>query len=83
MIKAVIKRQLRPIVKVLMGYPPLRRLGQRLLAPFPRLKGWVIRLVQAGQYGGLATPNRIEGYGERQQRLMDGLEQRRKQSPHE
>ncbi|XGA80034.1 hypothetical protein OR573_16425 [Halomonas sp. CH40] len=80
MIKAIIKQRLRPIVKTLMGYPPFRRLGQRLLAPFPRLKGWVIRLVQAGQYSGLATSNRIEGYGERQQRLMNGLEHRRKQS---
>lgn len=80
MIKAIIKQQLRPIVKALIGYPPFRRMGQRLLAPFPKLRGWVIRLVQAGQYGGLAASNRIEGYGERQQRLMDGLEQRRKQS---
>ncbi|WP_434986235.1 hypothetical protein [Vreelandella zhaodongensis] len=78
MIKAAIKRVLRPLVKKLIGYPPFRRIGQRLLSPFPKLKGWVIRLVQAGQYGKFAVPNRIEGYGERQQRLMSGLEQRRK-----
>lgn len=83
MIKAAIKRRLRHIVKTLIRYPLIRRLGQRLLTPFPRLKGWVIRLVQAGQYSGLAEPNRIEGYGERQQRLMNGLEQRRKPSHHE
>ena len=83
MIKAAIKRRLRHIVKTLIRYPLLRRLGQRLLMPFPRLKGWVIRLVQAGQYSELAAPNRIEGYGERQQRLMNGLEQRRKSSSHE
>ena len=83
MIKAAIKRRLRTIVKKVIDYPQLRRLGQRVLTPFPRLKGWVIRLVQAGQYSGLAAPNRIEGYGERQQRLMNGLEQRRKSSPHE
>ena len=83
MIKAAIKRRLRHIVKVLISYPRLRRLGQRVLTPFPRLKGWVIRLVQAGQYSGLATPNRIKGYGERQQRLMNGLEQRRKSSTYE
>ncbi|MGS2745218.1 hypothetical protein ACU6TU_16705 [Halomonas sp. LS-001] len=83
MIKAAIKRRLRPIVKLLIRYPRLRRLGQRLLTPFPRLKGWVIRLVQAGQYSAMAAPNRIEGYGERQQQLMNGLEQRRKPSTHE
>ncbi|WP_346799147.1 hypothetical protein R5M92_07795 [Halomonas sp. Bachu 37] len=83
MIKATIKRCLRPIIKKLITYPAFRRLGQRILAPFPHLKGWVIRTVQAGQYGSLAANNRIEGYGERQQQLADGLEQRWKQTPHE
>lgn len=83
MIKAAIKRVLRTVLKKLISYPPLRRLGQRALQPFPKLKGWVIRLVQAGNFGGGVTPNRTEGYGERQQRLMNGLEQRRKPHLHE
>jgi len=82
-IKSAIKQQLRSVVKTLMGYPLFRRLGQRLLAPFPRLRGRVIRLVQASHYGGLVASNRTEGYGERQQRLMNGLEQRWKQPPYE
>lgn len=83
MIKAAIKQRLRIIIKKLISYPTFKRLGQRLLSPFPRLRGWVIRLVQAGQYSDLAASTRIEGYGERQQRLMDGLERRRKQATHE
>ncbi|MDR5899063.1 hypothetical protein QC823_08685 [Halomonas vilamensis] len=47
--------------------------------PFPRIKGAVIRLIQAGKYGSLAASNPIEGYGERQQCLTEGLEQRWKQ----
>lgn len=83
MIKAAIKRRLRLIIQKLMSYPQLRRWGQRLLSPFPGVKSWVIRLVQAGQYSRFAAPNCIEGYGERQQRLMNGLEQRRKPHSHE
>lgn len=83
MIKATIKRCLRPVVKKMIAYPAVRRLGHRVLAPFPRLKGWVIRLVQAGKYGSLVANNPIEGYGERQQRLADGLQRRWKQDDHE
>lgn len=83
MFKAILKRFLRPILKRLLAYPALRRLGHRVLAPFPRVKRVIIRLVQAGKYGGLAANNRIEGYGERQQRLAEGLEQRWKQDTHE
>ncbi|MEL7611761.1 hypothetical protein AAGW18_04575 [Vreelandella titanicae] len=83
MIQIAVKRVLRPVVKKLISYPLIRRLGLRILQPFPKLKGWVIRLVQAGTFGGGVTPNRTEGYGERQQRLMNGLEQRRKPHLHE
>lgn len=83
MIKIAVKRVLRPVVKKLISYSLIRRLGQRILQPFPRLKGWVIRLVQAGTFEVGVTANHTEGYGERQQRLMNGLAQRRKPHLHE
>ncbi|WP_447926422.1 hypothetical protein [Vreelandella sp. EE27] len=84
MMKATIKRILRFIVIKLISYSFIRRSGQRVLKPFPRLKGWVIRLVQAGRFGGTAAePNRTEGMGTRQQRLLNGLQQRRKLEVHE
>lgn len=74
--KALIKRLLIPFIRAFVTSPFVRRQGQRLLAPFPRFKGWVIRQVQAGKYASFTASQRIEGYGERQQRLSDGLNQR-------
>lgn len=78
MIKSAIKRRLRLIIKKVISNPRLKQLGHRVLAPFPGVKGWIIRLIQAGKFNDFAANNRIEGYGERQQRLTNGLEQRRK-----
>ena len=82
MVKAIIKRILRLFIIKLMDFPGLKRLGQRVLHPFPKLKGWVIRLVQAGKCDMAGAPNRIEGVGDRQQRLLEGLEYRGKQDSH-
>lgn len=83
MITAVIKRLLRPMIQRLAAVPAVRRMGHRVLAPFPRARAWLIRLVQAGKYRPQAADYRIEGYGERQQRLTNGLEQRWKYGPNE
>lgn len=75
-LKAHVVRLLHPLVRTLAASPFIRRQGQRLLAPFPRLKGWVIRQIQAGKYTNIQGVHYIEGYGERQQRLSDELNRR-------
>lgn len=76
MIKALIKKTLRYVLKELTAYPGVRRLGHKVLAPFPNLKGRIIRLLQAGRFGSFTAENPIEGYGEHQQRITHGLQQR-------
>lgn len=73
---ALMGRFFRSLIRMLVTSPFIRRHGQRLLKPFPRLKGWVIRQVQTGKYISFQANQRIEDYGERQQRLSDGLSQR-------
>ncbi|MGO3700561.1 MULTISPECIES: hypothetical protein [Halomonas] len=76
MIKALIKKTLRYVLKKLVVYPSVRRLGHKVLAPFPNLKGRIIRLLQAGRFINFTVENPVEGYGEHQQRITNGLQQR-------
>ncbi|MDN3524161.1 hypothetical protein QWY79_02645 [Halomonas sabkhae] len=73
------KRWLRPLLsrfaRSLLKVPYARRLGQRVLAPFPGLRGRVIRLIHGGHLEPMGS-NPVDGRGEGQQRLIEDLEQR-------
>ncbi|MCG6658030.1 hypothetical protein HOP52_09715 [Halomonas campisalis] len=77
------KRQLRRLVARLLNrlvrIPRLKLIGQRVLSHFPRLRGLVLRIMHGGSWrapSAQPVTNAFDTRGERQQRLLDDLQQR-------
>lgn len=75
-LKGRLRRLLGTLLLVVVRLPHARALGQRVLAPFPRVRALIIRLLHGGNPGRIAPANAVDGRGECQQGLIDALTHR-------
>ncbi|MDZ7853758.1 MAG: hypothetical protein U5L98_14230 [Halomonas sp.] len=76
--KRRLRRLLSQLVHLLLRQPRIKSTGQRLLSRVPRVRALVLRVIHGGPLFEL-NPSRVYDFdarGERQQRLLDDLQER-------